>query len=121
VYEKNMRQIIEYAIGKGILPILPQRQTMWKATIASTWPPPAWRMNMTCPSGTGESGTGAPQSRAGSKPSGWFSYQPGICLAERSFTALQALDAVWRGVRAESPAAGFRLRQLPHPPQEHLT
>ncbi len=102
VYEKNMRQIIEYAIGKGILPVLSTKAdnvegdhsiNLATARLAYEYDLPLWnwwRAAQSLPN----------RGLDPDRPDGFHISQE-FAWPERSFTALQSLDAVWRGVRPE--------------------
>jgi Tol biopolymer transport system component len=103
VYEKNMRQIIEYAIGKGILPILSTKAdnvegdhsiNLTTARLAYEYDLPLWnwwRAAQSLPN----------HGLDPNRPDGFHISQE-FAWPERSFTALQVLDAAWRSVRPET-------------------
>ncbi len=116
VYEKNMRQIIEYAIGKGILPILSTKAdnvegdhsiNLATARLAYEYDLPLWNW--------WKAAQALPNRGLDPNRPDGFHISQEFAWPERSFTALQALDAVWRGVRAESPAAGIQATATPAP------
>ncbi len=100
VYEKNMRQIIEFAIGRGILPILSTKAdnvegdhsiNLATARLAYEYDLPLWnwwRAAQALPN----------RGLDPNRPDGFHISQE-HAWPERSFTALEALDAVWKSVR----------------------
>jgi hypothetical protein len=103
VYEKNMRQIIDFALGKGILPILStkadnvegdQSINLATARLAYEYDLPLWNWWKAAQSLPNR---GLDPDR----PDGFHISQE-YAWPERSFTALQVLDAVWRGVRTST-------------------
>lgn len=100
VYEKNMRQIIEFAIDRGIVPILSTKAdnvegdhsiNLATARLAYEYDLPLWNWWLAAQSLPNR---GLDPDR----PDGFHISQE-HAWPERSFTALQSLDAVWRGVR----------------------
>ncbi len=103
VYEKNMRQIIDYSLSKGILPILSTKAdnvegdhsiNLATARLAYEYDLPLWnwwKAAQTLPN----------RGLDPDRPDGFHISQE-FAWPERSFTALQALDAVWREVRPEA-------------------
>ncbi|NMB56240.1 MAG: hypothetical protein GYA15_16235 [Leptolinea sp.] len=103
VYEKNMRQIIDFALDKGILPILSTKAdnvegdhsiNLATARLAYEYDLPLWNWWKAAQSLPNR---GLDPNR----PDGFHISQE-YAWPERSFTALQVLDAVWRGVRTST-------------------
>ncbi|HEX7557291.1 MAG TPA: hypothetical protein VF338_11745, partial [Leptolinea sp.] len=106
LYNKDMRQIIDYFLIKGILPILSTKAdnvegdnaiNLETARLAYEYDLPLWnwwKAAQTLPN------HGLDLNR----PDGFHISQE-FAWPERSFTALQALDAVWRGVRISDGTA----------------
>lgn len=102
VYVKNMRQIIDYAIGRGILPILSTKAdnvegdnsiNLATAKLAYEYDIPLWnwwRAAQSLPN----------HGLDPNRPDGFHISQE-FAWPERSFTALQSVDAVWRAVRPQ--------------------
>ncbi len=102
VYVKNMRQIIDYAINRGILPILSTKAdnvegdhsiNLATAQLAYDYDIPLWnwwRAAQSLPN----------KGLDPDRPDGFHISQE-YAWPERSFTALQSIDAVWRAVRPE--------------------
>jgi len=102
VYVKNMKQIIDYAIGRGILPILSTKAdnvegdhsiNLATARLAYEYDIPLWnwwRAAQSLPN----------QGLDPNRPDGFHISQE-FAWPERSFTALQSVDAVWRAVRPQ--------------------
>ena len=102
VYVKNMRQIIDYAISRGILPILSTKAdnvegdhsiNLATAQLAYDYDIPLWnwwRAAQSLPN----------KGLDPNRPDGFHISQE-FAWPERSFTALQSVDAVWRGVRPQ--------------------
>jgi Tol biopolymer transport system component len=100
VYVKNMRQIIDFAISRGILPILStkadnvegdQSINLATAKLAYEYDIPLWnwwRAAQALPN----------HGLDPNRPDGFHISQE-FAWPERSFTALQSIDAVWRAVR----------------------
>lgn len=99
VYVKNMRQIINFAIGKGILPVLSTKAdnvegdysiNLATARLAYEYDIPLWNW--------WKAAQALPNRGLDpDRPDGFhISLQ---AWNERSFTALQAIDSVWRGVK----------------------
>ncbi|MEI8133142.1 MAG: hypothetical protein WCG34_11965, partial [Leptolinea sp.] len=99
VYVKNMRQIINFAIGKGIIPILSTKAdnvegdhsiNLATARLAYEYDLPLWNW--------WKAAQALPNRGLDpDRPDGFhISLQ---AWDERSFTALQAIDSVWRGVK----------------------
>lgn len=100
VYEKNMRQIIEFAIGRGILPILSTKAdnvegdhsiNLATARLAYEYDLPLWNWWLAAQS--------LPNHGLDPDRADGFHISQEHAWPERSFTALQSLDGVWRGVR----------------------
>jgi WD40 repeat protein len=99
-YEKNMRQIIDFAISKGILPILSTKAdnvegdhsiNLATARLAYEYDLPLWnwwRAAQALPN----------RGLDPTRPDGFHISQD--AWDERSFTALQAINSVWRGAAA---------------------
>lgn len=107
VYEKNMRQIIEYAIGKGILPVLSTKAdnvegdhsiNLATARLAYEYDLPLWNW--------WKAAQALPNHGLDPDRPDGFHISQEFAWPERSFTALQVLDAVWRGVRIAEPTKG---------------
>ncbi|WP_139044590.1 hypothetical protein [Leptolinea tardivitalis] len=118
VYEKNMRQIIEYAISKGILPILSTKAdnvegdnsiNLVTAKLAYEYDIPLWNW--------WKAAQALPNHGLDPNRPDGFHISQEFAWPERSFTALQALDAVWRGVRGEATAAA-KPTETPETPKE---
>ena len=105
VYVKNMRQIIDLAISKGILPILSTKAdnvegdhsiNLATAKLAYEYDLPLWNW--------WKAAQALPNRGLDpDRPDGFH-----ISLEswdERSFTALQSIDSVWRGVKVVQPVA----------------
>ena len=104
-YEEYMRTIIEYYINNGVVPILStkadnvegdHRINFATARLAYEYHIPLWNFWLAV---QGMPNHGIDPNRDGFH----ISYD---AWTVRSFTALQALDAVWRGVRDETAADG---------------
>jgi len=105
VYVKNMRQIIDYAISRGILPILStkadnvegdQSINLATARLAYEYDIPLWnwwRAAQSLPN----------HGLDPNRPDGFHISQE-FAWPERSFTALLSVDAVWRAVRPQKAA-----------------
>ncbi len=116
VYEKNMRQIIEFAIGKGILPILSTKAdnvegdhsiNLATTRLAYDYDLPLWNW--------WKAAQALPNRGLDPNRPDGFHISQEFAWPERSFTALQSLDAVWRGVRMESTAAAAQPTALATP------
>jgi hypothetical protein len=103
-YEEYMRQIIEFYIDNGVVPILStkadnvegdHRINLATARLAYEYHIPLWNFWLAV----------QPMPNHGIDPTRDGFHISYAAWTVRSYTALQALDAVWRGVRAQETAA----------------
>jgi hypothetical protein len=110
VYESRMRQIVEYSIEQGVVPILATKADNREggdafnrilALLAYTYDVPLWNFWAAAQPLPGHGLSDDRGHLTWSDPNRLdYQYAMQVAIPVRNLTALQALDAVWRGVTA---------------------